>query len=64
VLDTVADATAAGGVAVTGVIIATTGGSYWLDPAVALVISAVIAYHVVVLLRDVGGSLRQPIARP
>jgi cobalt-zinc-cadmium efflux system protein len=62
-LDTVADAAAAGGVAVTGAIIALTGGLYWLDPAVALVIAVVIAYHVVVLLRDVVRTLRRPIAR-
>jgi cobalt-zinc-cadmium efflux system protein len=59
-LDTVADAAAAAGVAVTGAVIAVTGGFFWLDPAVALVIAAVIGYHVVVLLRDVLRTLRTP----
>jgi cobalt-zinc-cadmium efflux system protein len=49
-LDTVADAAAAGGVAVTGVVILATRGWYWLDPAVALAIAVVISYHAVVLI--------------
>jgi cobalt-zinc-cadmium efflux system protein len=44
-LDTIADAAAAAGVAVTGAIILATDGWYWLDPAVALIIAVVIAYH-------------------
>ncbi len=52
-LDTVADAAAAAGVAATGGIILATGGWYWLDPAVALVIAVVIAYHALALLRKV-----------
>jgi cobalt-zinc-cadmium efflux system protein len=52
-LDTTADAAAAGAVAITGVIILATGGTYWLDPTVALVVSLVIAYHAVRLLRRV-----------
>jgi len=56
-LDTAADAAAAAGVAITGAIILTTGGLYWLDPAVALAISAVIAYHALRLLRRVGAAL-------
>jgi cobalt-zinc-cadmium efflux system protein len=56
-LDTVADAAAAAGVAVTGAVIAVTGGWYWLDPTVALAIAVVIGYHVVLLLRDVVASL-------
>jgi cobalt-zinc-cadmium efflux system protein len=59
-LDTVADAAAAAGVAATGAVILATGGWYWLDPIVALIISAVIGYHVVVLLRDVAEGLRTP----
>ena len=62
-LDTIADAAAAIGVAVSGTVIAVTGALYWLDPALALAISTVIAYHVVVLLRDVLHTLRRPIAR-
>jgi cobalt-zinc-cadmium efflux system protein len=49
-LDTAADAAAAGGVAVTGAVILATHGWYWLDPAVALAIAVVIAYHAVVLV--------------
>ena len=57
-LDTIADATAAAGVAAAGGIILATGGWYWLDPAVALVIAVVIAYHAVALLRKVLARLR------
>lgn len=63
-LDTVADAAAAAGVAATGGIILATGGWYWLDPAVALVIAVVIAYHAVALLRKVLARLRSPTAQP
>jgi len=56
-LDTAADAAAAAGVAITGAIIVSTGGLYWLDPAVALAISAVIAYHAIRLLRQVAAAL-------
>ena len=49
-LDTAADAAAAGGVAVTGAVILATHGWYWLDPAVALAIAVVIGYHAVVLI--------------
>ena len=44
-LDTAADAAAAGGVAVTGAVILVTGGWFWLDPAVALALAVVIGYH-------------------
>jgi cobalt-zinc-cadmium efflux system protein len=57
-LDTVADAAAAAGVAITGGIILAAGGWYWLDPAVALVIAVVIAYHALALLRKVLARLR------
>ncbi|MDQ6947087.1 MAG: cation diffusion facilitator family transporter [Actinomycetota bacterium] len=56
-LDTVADAAAAAGVAITGAIILAADGLYWLDPAVALAISAVVAYHAVRLLRRVTAAL-------
>lgn len=59
-LDTIADAAAAAGVAATGGIILATGGWYWLDPAVALVIAVVIGYHALALLRKVIGRLRPP----
>jgi len=57
-LDTVADAAAAAGVAATGLIILVTGSWYWLDPAVALIIAVVIAYHALALLRKVLARLR------
>jgi cobalt-zinc-cadmium efflux system protein len=49
-LDTAADAAAAAGVAATGAVILITGGWYWLDPTVALVVAAVVGYHAVVLI--------------
>jgi cobalt-zinc-cadmium efflux system protein len=57
-LDTIADAAAAAGVAATGGIILAAGGWYWLDPAVALVIAVIIAYHALALLRKVLARLR------
>jgi Co/Zn/Cd efflux system component len=57
-LDTVADAAAAAGVAVTGAIILATGGWYWLDPAVALAIAVIVSYHALALIRNVTGQLR------
>jgi cobalt-zinc-cadmium efflux system protein len=56
-LDTAADAAASAGVAVTGGVILATGGLYWLDPTVALIISAVVAYHAIRLLRRVAVAL-------
>lgn len=58
VLDTIADAVSAGAVAVTGAVILWTGGFYWLDPAVALIIGVVIGYQAVRLLRDAVRELR------
>jgi cobalt-zinc-cadmium efflux system protein len=52
-LDTVADAAAAAGVAVAGAIILAVRGWYWLDPAVALVIAVLVAYHAVRLVRAI-----------
>jgi cobalt-zinc-cadmium efflux system protein len=57
-LDTIADAAAAIGVAVSGAIILVTGGHYWLDPLVALVIALVVAYHALRLVRRALGELR------
>lgn len=57
-LDTIADAAAAAGVAAAGGIILATGGWYWLDPAVALVIAVVVAYHAAALIRKVLGRIR------
>jgi cobalt-zinc-cadmium efflux system protein len=61
-LDTVADAAAATGVAATGAIILATGGWYWLDPAVALTIALVVAYHAIALIRKVLIRLRPAAA--
>ena len=58
-LDTAADAAAAAGVAVAGGIIYATGGNYWLDPTVALVIAAVVCYHALRLLARIVASLRR-----
>lgn len=52
-LDTIADAAAAAAVAVTGAIILATRGLYWLDPAVALAVAAVISWHAIALIRKV-----------
>lgn len=62
-LDTVADAAAAAGVAITGAVILVTGRFYWLDPAVALLIATVVGYHALALLADVVRRLRrEPVA--
>ncbi|MGH9115203.1 MAG: cation diffusion facilitator family transporter [Acidimicrobiales bacterium] len=55
-LDTAADAAAAAGVGVTGAVIYFTHGLYWLDPAVALVISVVVGYHAARLLSRIRGA--------
>jgi cobalt-zinc-cadmium efflux system protein len=56
-LDTSADAAAATAVALTGGIIVATGGLYWLDPSVALVVAVIIGYRAVRLLREVADVL-------
>lgn len=61
-LDTAADAAAAGGVALTGAVISIAGGLYWLDPAVALAVSAVVGYHAFRLLCRIWVALR-PLRR-
>lgn len=58
-LDTAGDAAAAAGVAAVGGIILATHGSYWLDPAVALVISAAIAVSSLLLLRRIRAAMRR-----
>jgi len=57
-LDTVADAAAAAGVAIAGAVILAVRGWYWLDPAVALVIAVLVAYHAVRLIRTILARLR------
>ena len=59
-LDTAADAAAAGGVAVSGAIILGTGGWYWLDPATALAIAVIVSYHAQKLARKITAALRSP----
>jgi cobalt-zinc-cadmium efflux system protein len=61
-LDTVADAAAAAGVAASGGIILATGGWYWLDPAVALAIAVVVAFHAIRLISKVLSRLRSATA--
>lgn len=63
-LDTVADAAAAIGVAISGAIILVAHGAYWLDAAVALAIAIVIGYHAVRLIREVLGDLRIKARHP
>ena len=63
-LDTVADAAAAAGVAAAGAIILATGGWYWLDPAVALAIAIIVAYHASALIKKVISRLRAAAAGP
>ncbi len=58
-LDTVADAAAAIGVAASGAVILLTHGLYWLDSLVALVIAVVVGYHAVRLMRRVLADLRE-----
>lgn len=58
-LDTLADAAAAIGVAIGGTIILIEHGTYWLDPAIALVIAVVVGYHALRLIREVLGDLRR-----
>ena len=55
-IDTLADATAAGAVAVAGGIIAATGRFHWLDPALALLVGGLVVVAALHLLRD---GLRQ-----
>jgi len=57
-LDTIADAAAAAGVAVVGMVIVVTGGWFWLDPAVALMIAVVVGYHALRLVARVVRQLR------
>jgi cation diffusion facilitator family transporter len=55
-LDTAADAAAAGGVAISGAVILATRGLYWLDPAVALIIAVIIGYHACKLVRQLAAG--------
>jgi cobalt-zinc-cadmium efflux system protein len=57
-LDTISDAASAAGVAISGAVILATGGLYWLDPTVALIVSVAVGYHAVRLLQRVVSTLR------
>jgi cobalt-zinc-cadmium efflux system protein len=57
-LDTVADAAAAAGVAISGAIILIADGIYWLDSAVAGGIALTVGYHAQKLVREVLRDLR------
>lgn len=57
-LDTVADAAAAMGVAISATIILATKGTYWLDSLVALLIAIVVAYHALRLTYRARTALR------
>lgn len=61
-LDTVADAAAALGVAASGAVILITGELFWLDSAVALVIALVVGYHAARLIGRVLPGLGEPRA--
>lgn len=52
-LGTAADAAAAAGVAAAGAVILVAQGWYWLDPAVALTIAVLFAYHAAALIRTI-----------
>jgi cobalt-zinc-cadmium efflux system protein len=59
-LDTAADAAAAGGVAASSAIILGTGAWDWLDPVTALVIAVIVGYHALKLIREITAALRSP----
>jgi cobalt-zinc-cadmium efflux system protein len=56
-LDTIADAAAAAGVAAAGAVIYASHGLFWLDPAVALTIALVVGYHATRLLFQIRTAL-------
>jgi cobalt-zinc-cadmium efflux system protein len=60
-LDTAADAAAAGGVAIAGGIILAEGGWYWPDPTIAVAIAVVVAYQAVRLVQRVIVAIRSPM---
>jgi cobalt-zinc-cadmium efflux system protein len=57
-LDTAADAFAAGGVAISGAIILAAGDFYWLDPVVALIIALIVGYHALRLVLKVVTAIK------
>jgi cobalt-zinc-cadmium efflux system protein len=61
-LDTLADAAAAIGVAISGTVILITKGTYWLDSLAALLIALVVGYHALRLMRRILSDIRQKSA--
>ena len=57
-LDTIADATAAAGVAAAGGIILAARGWYWLDPSVALAIALVFTWQALALITKIASQRR------
>ena len=57
-LDTISDAVASGGVALSGAVIYFTGRFDWLDSAMAVLIGVVVGFGALKLLRDVALALR------
>jgi cobalt-zinc-cadmium efflux system protein len=57
-LDALADAAAAAGIAIAGVVILATGSLFWLDPVLALAVSALIAVAAVQLVVKALAALR------
>lgn len=57
-LDALADAAVAAAIVVAGAIIVATGGFYWLDPVLALVVSVVIAVAAARLMINAVAALR------
>jgi cobalt-zinc-cadmium efflux system protein len=57
-LDTLADAAAAAGLLVGGTVIWLTGGLYWIDPIIALILAAVIGVVGIRLARQAVAALR------
>jgi cation diffusion facilitator family transporter len=57
-LDTLADAAAAGAVAIAGAVIALTGRFFWLDPALTLVVAVVVTVPVIGLCRKAVAAMR------
>lgn len=62
-LDTIADAVAAAGVALSGAVIYWTGRLYWLDSATAILIGLLIGFGATRLLRDVVAALSPHVDR-
>lgn len=57
-LDALADAAAAGAIAVAGIVILATGSFFWLDPVLALAVAAIIAVAATQLLGKAIAALR------